>query len=80
MALADQLIAAVRARLENLLEGWSPEQYPDLVRLLNKFATEVIPTPTMAAVAPGDLKREPREAPDCQRLTRRAHAGVVPGR
>jgi DNA-binding MarR family transcriptional regulator len=50
IAIGDQLIAAVRARLENLLEGWSPEQYPDLVRLLNTLATEVIPaTPTTAA-------------------------------
>jgi DNA-binding MarR family transcriptional regulator len=50
VAIGDQLIAAVRARLENLLEGWSPEQYPDLVRLLNTLATEVIPaTPTTAA-------------------------------
>jgi EmrB/QacA subfamily drug resistance transporter len=56
VAVADQLIAAVRARLENLLEGWSPEQYPDLARLLDTFATEVIPaTPSMAGASPGTL-------------------------
>jgi EmrB/QacA subfamily drug resistance transporter len=57
VAVADQLVAAVRARLENLLEGWSPEQYPDLVRLLDTFATEVIPTtPAMAATGPEALQ------------------------
>jgi EmrB/QacA subfamily drug resistance transporter len=57
VAVADQLIAAVRARLENLLEGWSPEQYPDLVRLLDNLAGEVIPArPTMAGSTPGALQ------------------------
>jgi len=41
--VADRVIANVRRRLEGLLEGWSPEQYPDLVKLLNDFAAEVVP-------------------------------------
>jgi len=40
--VADRLISHVRGRLEALLEGWQPAQYPDLVRLLNDFATEVV--------------------------------------
>ena len=56
VATADQLVAAVRARLERLLEGWSPEQYPDLVRLLDTFATEVIPARgEMTRARPGAL-------------------------
>ena len=57
-AAADQLISArCGARLENLLEGWSPDQYPDLVRLLDNLATEVIPTsPALAAAGPGALR------------------------
>jgi EmrB/QacA subfamily drug resistance transporter len=43
VAIADKLLAAVRDRLEKLLDGWSPEQYSDLVNLLNEFAAEVIP-------------------------------------
>ncbi len=43
LAMADRLLAHIRDRLENLLEGWSPEQYPDLAKLLDEFATEVIP-------------------------------------
>jgi predicted MFS family arabinose efflux permease/DNA-binding MarR family transcriptional regulator len=43
-AIADTLIANVRDRLEKLLEGWSPEQYDDLAKLLDQFATEVIPS------------------------------------
>jgi DNA-binding MarR family transcriptional regulator len=42
-AIADTLVATVRDRLEKLLDGWSPEQYPDLLSLLNQFAAEVIP-------------------------------------
>jgi DNA-binding MarR family transcriptional regulator len=56
VAVADQIIAAVRTRLERLLAGWTPEQYPDLVQLLNTLATEVIPaTPTLAATSPAAL-------------------------
>ena len=46
--VADQLIDAVRDRLERLLEGWSPEQFPELVQLLDQFACDVVPgTPTL---------------------------------
>jgi EmrB/QacA subfamily drug resistance transporter len=57
VATADQLIAAVRARLAHLLDGWSPEQYPDLVRLLDHFAAEVIPTEsTLIGTSPSGLQ------------------------
>ena len=47
--VADQLIDAVRNRLEGLLDGWSPEQFPDLVHLLNQFASDIVPgTPALA--------------------------------
>jgi DNA-binding MarR family transcriptional regulator len=48
-ALADQLLAAVRERLARLLDGWSPDQYPDLVKLLHTFATEVVPSRSLPA-------------------------------
>jgi hypothetical protein len=41
--IADRLLATVRDRLDKLLDGWSPEQYPDLVHLLSEMAAEVIP-------------------------------------
>ena len=41
--VADQLIDAVRDRLESLLEGWSPEQFPELLQLLDQFACDVVP-------------------------------------
>jgi hypothetical protein len=40
--LADQLTAAVRQRLEEMLQAWSPEQYPDIVKLLDQFANELV--------------------------------------
>jgi hypothetical protein len=40
--IADRVTEAVRQRLEELLKGWSPEQYPDLVKLLDQFATEIV--------------------------------------
>jgi DNA-binding MarR family transcriptional regulator len=43
VAIADKLLVTVRDRLEKLLQGWSPEQYSDLVNVLNQFAAEVIP-------------------------------------
>jgi len=43
VALADHLIEVVHAHLTNLLAGWSPERYPDLARLLNTLATDVMP-------------------------------------
>jgi len=42
-AIADQLIDAVRARLEAILDGWSPEQYPELVTLVDRLATDLVP-------------------------------------
>jgi hypothetical protein len=45
---ADVLTAAVRERLETLLDGWSPEQYPDLVELLDHFAAEIVSGSTVA--------------------------------
>ena len=55
-ALADRLIAVVQAHLETLLKGWSPEQHPDLVKLLHAFAAEVIPpTPIMAVTSAPSL-------------------------
>jgi DNA-binding MarR family transcriptional regulator len=41
--MADRLLTIVRDRLDQLLDGWSPDKYPDLARLLTEFATEVIP-------------------------------------
>jgi hypothetical protein len=40
--LADRLTAAVRQRLEEMLQAWSPEQYPDIVKLLDQFANELV--------------------------------------
>jgi hypothetical protein len=52
--VADQLIDAVRTRLNGLLQGWSPEQYPELVRLLDQFASDIVPgTHAMAGVPVG---------------------------
>ena len=50
--IADRLTSAVRDRLEALLQGWSPEQYPDLVHLLDQFASEILSEPTMASATP----------------------------
>jgi EmrB/QacA subfamily drug resistance transporter len=41
--VADQLIDAVRSRLDSLLQGWSPEQYPELVHVLDQFASDIVP-------------------------------------
>jgi EmrB/QacA subfamily drug resistance transporter len=41
--VADELLDAVRSRLESLLEGWSPERYPELVTVLDKFASDLVP-------------------------------------
>ena len=48
---AERLTSAVRERLQTLLEGWSPEQYPDLVQLLDHFAAEIVAGSTVAAQA-----------------------------
>jgi EmrB/QacA subfamily drug resistance transporter len=44
---ADRLIATVRAKLQTLLEGWDPESYPDLVRLLDNLAVEITSSSTL---------------------------------
>jgi EmrB/QacA subfamily drug resistance transporter len=54
IAIADRLTSAVRDRLQTLLEGWSPEQYPDLVELLDHFAAEIVSGSTVAAQTAGD--------------------------
>jgi hypothetical protein len=45
--IADRLRATLRSRLETLLAGWSPEQYPDLVQLLDHFASEIVTDPAV---------------------------------
>jgi len=50
--IADKLITTVRDRLQGLLEGWSPEQYPDLVHLLDSFASEIVSGSTAATTVP----------------------------
>ncbi|HEY2563257.1 MAG TPA: MDR family MFS transporter [Acidimicrobiales bacterium] len=40
--VADQLTVAVRQHLEEMLQAWSPEQYPDIVKLLDQFASEIV--------------------------------------
>ena len=55
--MADQLIDSVRHELESLLEGWSPEQFPELMQLLNQFACDIVPgTPTL--VSTGSVEHE----------------------
>ena len=49
--IADRLRATLRARLEALLQGWTPEQYPDLVGLLDQFANEIVADPTVVPAA-----------------------------
>ena len=51
MEIADRLRATLRSRLEGLLEGWSPEQYPDLVSLLDHFAHEIVAEETLVPAA-----------------------------
>jgi hypothetical protein len=44
----------VRSRLDDLLEGWSPEQYPELARVLDRFASDIVPgTPAKALAGAG---------------------------
>jgi EmrB/QacA subfamily drug resistance transporter len=43
--LAEDLSRQVRARLESMLDGWSPEQYPDLVKLIDRMAQEIVSDP-----------------------------------
>jgi EmrB/QacA subfamily drug resistance transporter len=58
--VADQVIDTVRERLEGLLDGWSPEHYPELVKVLGQFASEIVPgTPAMSGsrAGPGSIAR-----------------------
>jgi EmrB/QacA subfamily drug resistance transporter len=41
--VASRMIDAVRTRLSVLLDGWEPEQYPELARTLDMFATDFSP-------------------------------------
>jgi hypothetical protein len=56
--IAEQLIAAVRARLTGLLDGWSPEQYPEVMRLLQRFATELVPATARDSALSGSSHAE----------------------
>jgi DNA-binding MarR family transcriptional regulator len=38
----EKLIAARRASLARLLDGWSPDQHVDLAELLTRLATELV--------------------------------------
>jgi EmrB/QacA subfamily drug resistance transporter len=52
--VADQIIDTVRNRLDSLLAGWSPEQYPELARVLDRFASDIVPgTPAKALANAG---------------------------
>ena len=42
-AVADHLVDVVRDRLEGLLEGWTPDRYPELVQLLENMAADIVP-------------------------------------
>jgi predicted MFS family arabinose efflux permease len=50
--VADRLTSAVRDRLQGLLEGWSPEQYPDLVHLLDNLAADIVSGSSVATTVP----------------------------
>jgi EmrB/QacA subfamily drug resistance transporter len=49
--IADRLTAAVRDRLEALCDGWTPDQYPELARLLDRFAAEITSDSTLEAAS-----------------------------
>jgi DNA-binding MarR family transcriptional regulator len=52
--IAEKLIAERTASLERLVEGWSPDQHPDLAGLLTRMARELqrdAPTETAAPAA-----------------------------
>jgi DNA-binding MarR family transcriptional regulator len=51
VAVLDQLRAQTRARLERLLDGWEPEQYPELERLLTRLAGDYAEAPPKAGSA-----------------------------
>ena len=56
--VADQLIHTVRSKLEKQLEGWSPEQFPELVHLLDEFACDIVPA-TPKLVGAGSATDDP---------------------
>jgi DNA-binding MarR family transcriptional regulator len=43
VTLADLVLARTRERLDKLLDGWTPDRYPELARTLDEFAVEIIP-------------------------------------
>ena len=45
LAVADRLRAVARERLVRLLDGWSPEQYDDLQKLLTRLADDIAQAP-----------------------------------
>ncbi len=51
-AICERLRARARERLVGLLDGWSPEQYPDLQKLLTRLADDI-------AQAPPELETRP---------------------
>ena len=58
--VADQIIDTVRNRLDSLLAGWSPEQYPELARVLDRFASDIVPgTPARAMATAGPVPLDP---------------------
>jgi len=56
--VADQLIGTVRSQLEKLMEGWSPEQFPELVQLLDEFGFDIVPgTPTLVGTGSATVEK-----------------------
>lgn len=45
VAVSEQLRSLARTRLVAMLEGWSPEQYPDLQKLLSRLADDIAEAP-----------------------------------
>jgi hypothetical protein len=57
-AAADWLIDAIRSRLERLMEGWSPERFPELKESLDQFACDIVPSaPTVVSSGSVALER-----------------------
>jgi len=49
----EKLVAARRASLARLLDGWSPDQHHDLAELLTRLANELVGTPDPALTSTG---------------------------
>jgi hypothetical protein len=49
--IAEELRAEAREQLIVLLDGWSPDQYPELARLLTRLANDVAEAPPEHAPA-----------------------------